>query len=238
MTARASARGKQRNAMTLATGRAARSITRATKGETGRCWTTCCSASRTTPSRISSMLRSLAVLPKRSLSSTRNVRSAYGELQTRTCRFASALGDLGLRPEERLAFLLYDSVDFPVAFWGALRAGIVALPLNTLLTAEQYAYILADSRASAIVVAAPLAKTLIPILDRLPRLRTVILVGADADERAAFAARDVCDFGDLVARRSRRSCSRRRHCRTKSRSGCTRPARPANPRASSTSTPR
>ena len=123
----------------------------------------------------------------------------YGELQTRTCRFASALRDLGLRPEERLALLLFDSVDFPVAFWGALRAGNIALPLNTLLTTEQYAYILSDSRAAAIVVAAPLAKTLIPILDRLPRLRTIILVNAGADENAAFAGRDVCDFADMVA---------------------------------------
>jgi len=124
----------------------------------------------------------------------------YGELQTRTCRFAAALRDLGLRPEERLALLLYDSIDFPVAFWGALRAGNVALPLNTLLTAEQYAYILSDSRAAAIVVAAPLVKTLIPILDRLPRLRTIILVNAGAEEQAAFAGRDVYDFADLVAR--------------------------------------
>src|SRR5262249_1811534 len=76
--------------------------------------------------------------PERSLS--------YGDLQARTCRFAAALADLDLRPEERLGLLLYDSIDFPVAFWGALRAGVVALPLNTLLTAEQYAYILSDSR--------------------------------------------------------------------------------------------
>jgi 4-hydroxybenzoate-CoA ligase len=123
---------------------------------------------------------------------------SYGDLQKRTCRFAAALTDLGLKPEERLALLLYDSIDFPVAFWGALRAGIVALPLNTLLTAEQYAYILADSRASAIVVAAPLAKTLIPILDRLPRLRTIILVDGDASARDALAPRQIHDFADLV----------------------------------------
>jgi 4-hydroxybenzoate-CoA ligase len=125
---------------------------------------------------------------------------SYGELQTCTCRFAAALKNLGLRPEERLAILLYDSVDFPIAFWGALRAGNVALPLNTLLTAEQYAYILGDSRAAAIVVAAPLAKTLIPILDRLPRLRTIILVNAAAGEHAAFAGREVYDFAELTAR--------------------------------------
>ena len=126
----------------------------------------------------------------------------YGDLQARSCRFASTLRDLGLRGEERLALLLYDTVDFPMAFWGGVRAGIVALPLNTLLNTEQYAYILADSRASAIVALASLAKTLQPILDRLPRLRTIILVGGSADDRAAFAAagRDVHDFSELVAR--------------------------------------
>ena len=93
-------------------------------------------------------------------------------------------------------------MDFPIAFWGGVRAGIVVLPLNTLLTADQYAYILSDSRASAIVVVAPLAKTLLPILDRLPRLRTIILVNAGADDHIAFAGsgRDVHDFADLVAR--------------------------------------
>ena len=125
---------------------------------------------------------------------------SYGELQARTCRFAGALNGLGLRPEERLGLLLYDTVDFPVAFWGGVRAGIVVLPLNTLLNAEQYAYILGDSRASAIVASASLAKTLLPILDRLPRLRTVILIGASADDKAAFRGRAVLDFADLLVR--------------------------------------
>ncbi len=123
----------------------------------------------------------------------------YGELQTNTCRFAAALRQAGLRPEERLSLLLHDTVDFPVAFWGGVRAGIVVLPLNTLLMAEQYAYILGDSRASAIVASAALARTLLPILDRLPRLRTIILVGASVAERAAFGDRAVHDFADLVA---------------------------------------
>jgi 4-hydroxybenzoate-CoA ligase len=124
----------------------------------------------------------------------------YGELQTRSCRFAHALQELGLRPEERLGILMYDTIDFPVAFWGGVRAGIVALPLNTLLTAEQYAYILGDSRTAAIVASASLAKTLVPVLDRLPRLRTIILVGASAQDKAAFAGREVYDFTDLIAR--------------------------------------
>ncbi len=124
----------------------------------------------------------------------------YGELQARTCAFASALYELDLRPEERLCVLLHDTVDYPVAFWGGVRAGIVVLPLNTLLTAEQYAYILADSRAAAIVASASLARTLLPILDRLPRLRTVILVNASADDKEAFTGRTVRDFADTPAR--------------------------------------
>jgi 4-hydroxybenzoate-CoA ligase len=124
----------------------------------------------------------------------------YGELQACSCRFAAALADLGLRREERLALLLYDTVDFPSAFWGSVRAGIVALPLNTLLTAEQYAYILNDSRAAAIVVAAPLGKTLAPILDRLPHLRTIILVGGEEKETANLTGRAIYHFDDLTTR--------------------------------------
>ena len=125
---------------------------------------------------------------------------SYRALQEGSCRFASALNSLGLRAEERIGLLLYDTVDFPVAFWGAVRAGIVVLPLNTLLTVEQYAYILGDSRMSAIVASASLAKALVPILDRLPRLRTIILIGADATDKAAFRGRDVHDFGDVLTR--------------------------------------
>ncbi len=128
----------------------------------------------------------------------------YGELQARSCAFASALAEIGLRPEERLALLLYDTVDFPVAFWGSVRAGIVALALNTLLTPEQYGYILGDSRASAIVASASLAKALHPVLDALPRLRTIILVGGSAEDRADFSrvGRAVHDFSALTAHRS------------------------------------
>src|SRR5436309_15011375 len=59
----------------------------------------------------------------------------YAELQAATCRFAAALRTLGLRPEDRLLLLVPDTVDYPVAFWGAIRAGVVVIPLNTFLTA-------------------------------------------------------------------------------------------------------
>ena len=130
-----------------------------------------------------------------------------------------------------------DTVDYPVAFWGAIRAGNVALPLNTFLNVSQYAYILADSRASALVVAAPLAQAIWPILDRLPYLRTVILVGATSDGLGRFPGRDVHLFEDVIAQAQMPRRSPPTPCRTKSRSGSTPPARPAIRRASSTSIP-
>lgn len=124
---------------------------------------------------------------------------SYGQLQARTCAFAAALCGLGLRQEQRLGLLLADTVDFPVAFWGAIRAGIVAVPLNTLFTAAQYAYVLDDSRAAAIVTSPSLARPLLPVLDRLKWLRTIVLVGGTETDKAAFAGRDVHDFAELVA---------------------------------------
>jgi 4-hydroxybenzoate-CoA ligase len=124
----------------------------------------------------------------------------YSELQDRAHRVAAALKSLGLRPENRVALLLYDTVDYPAVFWGAIRAGIVAVPFNTFLTLEQYAYMLADSRARAIVAAAPLARSILSILDRAPHLRTIVLIGASAEDKAAFAPRDVHFLEDLLDR--------------------------------------
>jgi 4-hydroxybenzoate-CoA ligase len=101
-------------------------------------------------------------------------------------------------PEERIAILLYDTVDFPVVFWGAIRAGVIALPLNTLLTPEQYAYMLGDSRATVLVVAAPLVSHVQSILDRLPRVRTIVLVGAGKTDKSAFGGKTVRRFEDLL----------------------------------------
>jgi benzoate-CoA ligase family protein len=104
----------------------------------------------------------------------------YSELQERSIRFAHALLGLGLQSEQRVALLLNDTVDYPVAFWGAIRAGCVAIPLNIYLTLPQYAYILTDCRARALVVEASLLETIAPVLDKLPRKPIVIVVGKDS----------------------------------------------------------
>jgi benzoate-CoA ligase len=83
-------------------------------------------------------------------------RYTYAELAARVDRAGNALIELGLRPEQRLVVALHDTIDFPAVFLGAIKAGIVPIAVNTLLTASDYRYILNDSRAAAIVVSAPL----------------------------------------------------------------------------------
>jgi 4-hydroxybenzoate-CoA ligase len=124
----------------------------------------------------------------------------YGELQSLSCRFARALQRLGISPETRIALMLPDTVDFPVAFWGAIRAGVVAVPLNPLLTPEQVAHIVDDSRAALMIATAPLARALLPVLDRMPSLRAIVLVEAGHED--AFAGLEVHDFAQILARES------------------------------------
>ena len=84
----------------------------------------------------------------------------YGELVSRVRRFAAGLAALGVRREERLLLIAHDTVDWPVAFLGALYAGVVPVAVNTLLAAADYAYMLRHSRARAAVVSAALLPTL------------------------------------------------------------------------------
>ncbi len=123
---------------------------------------------------------------------------SYGQLQARTCRVANLLGDLGLLPETRVALLLLDDVDYPAVFWGAIRAGIVPVCLNTLLTGEQYRYMLTDSRARALVVSAPLLEVVAPLLEELPALEHVIVSGGAPEGHLALEALEAAASADFA----------------------------------------
>src|SRR6478672_5458889 len=105
---------------------------------------------------------------------------SYGELQRQSCRLANLLRRLGVRREERVAMIMLDTVDFPITFLGAIRAGIVPVPLNTLLTAEQYAYILADCRARVLFVSEALFPVVKDIVGRMSDLEHVVVSGKSA----------------------------------------------------------
>ena len=94
----------------------------------------------------------------------------YAELDAATARFAAGLKRAGIERERRIALVMLDTVDFPIAFWGALRAGVIPVPVNTLLPADFTGYILQDSRAAALFVSAPLLEPLKPAARRIGRV--------------------------------------------------------------------
>lgn len=84
----------------------------------------------------------------------------YGQLDERVRRLATGLRSLFLRREERVLVLMHDCNDWPVAFLGSMYAGLVPVAVNTLLTADDYAYMLEHSRAQAVMVSGALLPTL------------------------------------------------------------------------------
>jgi benzoate-CoA ligase len=82
----------------------------------------------------------------------------YAQLAERVDRAANALLSMGIRREDRIAIAMVDSVDWAALFLGAIKAGIVPVALNTLLTPADYEYQIKDSRAKAVFVSEPILK--------------------------------------------------------------------------------
>jgi benzoate-CoA ligase len=104
----------------------------------------------------------------------------YGELADRIKRLAAGLRSLGLKREERVLLLMQDGNDWPVSFLGAMYAGVVPVAVNTLLTADDYAYMLEHSRAQAVLVSGAL----------LPAL-TSALIKSDHEVQKVIVSRPV-----------------------------------------------
>ncbi len=105
----------------------------------------------------------------------------YAQLADETARFAGALYRHGVRREERIAMVIQDQIEFPVVFWGALKAGAIPVPINTLLGADIYESILTDCRASILVVSEALWPVVKRAIDGNRFLRAVLVIG-DAPE--------------------------------------------------------
>lgn len=106
---------------------------------------------------------------------SRNI--TYAELRDAAARIGPMLARLGIEQENRVALILLDTVDFPVLFWGAIRAGVVPVLLNTRLNADQYRYLLEDSRAKAVFVSSALLPVVQQVARDIPTLKVVVVVG-------------------------------------------------------------
>jgi benzoate-CoA ligase len=104
---------------------------------------------------------------------------SYGALAERIDRFGHALRSLGVRREERIIICLLDGIDWPTAFLGAIKAGVVPVPLNTLLTESDYRFMLEDSRARVLVVSEELFPKFANLIGTCPDLAHVVVSGDD-----------------------------------------------------------
>jgi benzoate-CoA ligase family protein len=121
-----------------------------------------------------------------------NGKYSYADLAARVDRFAYVLRSLGIRREERVLMCLLDTIDWPTAFLGAIKAGVVAVPVNTLMTEDDYKFMLADSRARMLVVSGELLPKFSNLLAASkdvaqPYLEHVIVSGETAHGHSRFA---------------------------------------------------
>lgn len=87
----------------------------------------------------------------------RNGATSYATLCDRVARVADLLARLGVAREGRVLLCLLDTADFPTVFLGAIAAGVVPVPVNTLLVADDYRWMLENSGARAVFVSGELA---------------------------------------------------------------------------------
>ena len=117
---------------------------------------------------------------------------SYDELARRINRFANVLTSLGVRREERVLLCLLDTIDFPTAFLGAIKAGVVPVATNTLLTPTDYQYMLRDSGAVALVVSKQLWPQFKDIVKDVPAIKHIVVSGGAGVD-------DTRDFGELMS---------------------------------------
>ena len=131
-------------------------------------------------------------------------RYTYGALAERVNRAGNALRALGAGLETRVLMCMLDGIDFPAVFWGAIKAGCVPIPVNTLLTAGDYAYLLRDSRARIVVVSEALLDRFAPALADQPHVERVVVAGngTPGHQREAAAGSEAPGYerlADLLA---------------------------------------
>ena len=110
----------------------------------------------------------------------------YGELAEKSGQMAEFYQDLGISREDRVAMITLDTIDYPVLFWGSLKAGVIPILINTLLASAGYKFILEDSRAKVLFISAPLLELVQGFLGDLPFLEHVFTVNGKADGFTSF----------------------------------------------------
>jgi benzoate-CoA ligase family protein len=120
------------------------------------------------------------------------VQVSYRQLLESVNRVGQGLRALGVRIEERVLLLLLDTPEFGASFFGAIKIGAVAVPVNTLLKAADYEYLLNDSRARVAIVSQPL----LSLIQAIPKahlqfLKTIVVAGGEPGP-------GILSYGELI----------------------------------------
>jgi len=110
----------------------------------------------------------------------------YKGLSEESDKLASLYEKHGIHREERVALLILDQIEFPIIFFGSMKAGIVPVAINTLLATDIYDAILRDSRSSALFVSQALLPVVEPTLADNPYIKKVFVIGDDAGSHLNF----------------------------------------------------
>jgi len=117
---------------------------------------------------------------------TRFRNYTYNDIQKMVNKTANALINLGIRIEDRVLILLLDIPQFYAIFWGAIKIGAIPVPVNTMMTPEDYEYYLNDSRARVLVVSEELLPVINQIRGDLLYLRDLIVISEKDGARIPF----------------------------------------------------
>jgi long-chain acyl-CoA synthetase len=128
--------------------------------------------------------------------------TTYGELDGQSGRFAAGLREVGLEPGDVVALQLPNVPQFLTAYFGALKAGLVVLPLNPLLMAPELEYHLGDSSARLLIGFEGMHAEASKACERLGIPLYLVSFGAAAlpDDARPFSALMGAADGDVVPR--------------------------------------
>jgi len=120
----------------------------------------------------------------------------YGELDTKSAAMAAYLQSLGLQQGDRVAIMMPNVLQYPVALAGILRAGLIAVNVNPLYTPRELHHQLNDSGAKAIIILENFAATLQEVVKDTPVEHTIIanigeMLGALKGTMVNFVVRKV-----------------------------------------------
>jgi len=134
----------------------------------------------------------------------RNV--TYSELRNNVNRFGNTLVHLGVGRGDRILMVLNDCPEFLFLFWGAVKAGIIPVPLNVLLRAKDFEFIIKDSQCAGLVYSSEFAGEVEAAVKKCPWKPKAVLRLHDGEDSLVARARQASSELQAVPRHAGDDC--------------------------------